>query len=117
MLGIFKTIEKEPDESQKVEQEVKVEPQLTQKELINDPKFKKLEEKFVKKGFTKRGIRELAHVTRIVYKDKNTAIKAAESILLGLKGEDGLGKILGTLKLATEGLGSILKGRKKQDSD
>ena len=117
MLGIFKSITKPQEESEKKEETTEQKVEVTYKNVIQDPEFKKMEDKFVKKGFTKRGIRELTRVTSLVYKNKKESIKSAESILLGLRGEDGLSKVLGTLKLATEGLGALLKGRKKKDED
>jgi hypothetical protein len=113
MLGFFKPLYKEQDPSEKIEEQVTSKaPEF--KEMIKDAEYVKLENDFVKKGFTRRGIRELFRVTTALHTEKKKSMQATKDILLGLKGEDGLSKVLGALKLATEGLDSLLKGRKNK---
>ncbi|MFH2106159.1 MAG: hypothetical protein ABII22_02780 [Candidatus Micrarchaeota archaeon] len=112
MLGLFKPSFKEQEPSEKTEERTTSKaPEF--KELIKDAEYVKLENDFVKKGFTRRGIRELFRVTTALHTERKKSMRAAKDILLGLKGEDGLSKVLGALKLATEGLDSILKGRNR----
>src|SRR3989338_6218704 len=72
--------------------------------FLKSNEAKKLAEKWRGKGFTKRGVTRLLRNLWLLSKSDKDALKEGDGILSSLKGEDGLGKILGVLKLATEGL-------------
>ena len=76
----------------------------TAESFLKSQEAKKLADKWKAKGFTKRGISQLLRVLWLFRKSDKDALKEGDGILSALKGEDGLGKILGVLKLATEGL-------------
>ncbi len=78
-------------------------------DFIKSQEARKLAEKWKAKGFTKRGIGQLLRVLWLFHKSDKTALKEGDGILSALKGEDGLGRILGVLKLATEGLMKMKK--------
>ena len=115
MLGILQNFRPESDQ-------IRTTSAPTLQETIRDPEYQKLEERFARKDprdktkFTKRGMRDLLALHLKLVDTKAEAIKRTKALLEGLKGEDGLARVLGTLKLATEGLSSILKGMKKQTS-
>ena len=64
---------------------------------------------YAKKGYTKRGVSELLRKMFVLYGSKDMALKEGKGLLASLKGEDGLGRVLGMLKLASEGLRKTIK--------
>ncbi len=97
-LAARKSTEKGPEEKTENFQEFLKTPEVTK--LITDWK---------KKGFTRRGLVKLLLILNPMYKSNKGVISAAKDMLSSLKGEDGLSRVLGILKLVPEG---IMKGMK-----
>jgi len=78
-------------------------------EFLKTPEVAKLITDWKKKGFTRRGLVKLLLILHPMYKSNKGVIAAAKDMLSSLKGEDGLSRVLGVLKLVPEG---IMKGMK-----
>jgi|GEM_PF-2598661 hypothetical protein len=78
-------------------------------EFLKTPEAAKLITEWKKKGFTRRGLVKLMLILHPMYKSNKGIVSAAKDILSSLKGEDGLSRVLGVLKLVPEG---IMKGMK-----
>ena len=101
--------DKEPDVKSKSEKST------TATEFIRSPETRKMVsnwtkgEKGKKPKFTRRGVEELLKITWLIAPSDKRARKRAEELLSSLIGQDGLNKVLGALKLASEGIMKKLK--------
>lgn len=78
-------------------------------EFLKTPEVTKMVTEWKKKGFTRRGLVKLFEILHPLYSSNKKVVSAAKDILSSLKGEDGLSRVLGVLKLVPEG---IMKGMK-----
>jgi len=86
-------LEKRPSEKSK-----------SSEQFIKSPETQKFISKWMKKNYTKRGITKLLMRMWLLSSSDKKALKAAEEILSALIGMDGLSKVLGALKLVSEGI-------------
>lgn len=110
ILGLFKPAlkEKEPEVTQVKPPEQKKSASL--ETFLGTAATKKFLSSWKKKGYTKRGMTKLFLTLWMLHDSDKNVRNAANDILSSLIGADALGKLLGALKLAPEGL---VKGLKK----
>jgi hypothetical protein len=112
---LFKFAEKSPEqefkeqakaelESKKAQTEVKEEKAETAEKFLKTPEAVRVIEEWRKKGYTKRGVVKLLMVLYPMFKSNKSIVSAAKDLLASLKGEDGLSRLLGVLKLVPEGI-------------
>jgi len=77
----------------------------TAEQFLKSPEAQRFIEDWKKKGYTKRGVVKLLLVLYPFTKGKKGGVlTAAKDLLASLKGEDGLSRLLGVLKLVPEGI-------------